>query len=90
MVVTFVRIDDRMIDQDKRFESIILPKYMRRTPSIDSLIPLLYLKGISTNDFPSALSALILADQARSRTKQQGNNRCLSAPYGKTLHQEQI
>jgi len=57
--ITRPRIDDRMIDQDKRFESIILPKYMRRTPSIDSLIPLLYLKGISTNDFPSALSALI-------------------------------
>ena len=53
------RVDDRMLDQDNRFASIVLPKYIRRTPNIDSLIPLLYLKGVSTNDFPSALSALI-------------------------------
>jgi putative transposase len=57
--ITRPRVDDRALHPDKRFESIVLPKYMRRTPSIDSLIPLLYLKGISTNDFPSALSALI-------------------------------
>ncbi len=53
------RVDDRTLNQDNRFTSMVLPKYMRRTPSIDSLIPLLYLKGISTNDFPSALSAII-------------------------------
>jgi putative transposase len=53
------RVDDRILNEDKRFTSMVLPKYMRRTPSIDSLIPLLYLKGISTNDFPSALSAII-------------------------------
>jgi len=53
------RVDDRTLNQDNRFTSMVLSKYMRRTPRIDSLIPLLYLKGISTNDFPSALSALI-------------------------------
>jgi len=53
------RVDDRALEGNKRFNSIVLPKYMRRTPSIDSLIPLLYLKGISTNDFPTALSAII-------------------------------
>jgi len=53
------RVDDRMVDQDNRFASMVLPKYIRRTPNIDSLIPLLYLKGVSTNDFPTALSALI-------------------------------
>ena len=38
----------------KRFSSAILPKYMRRAPSIDCVIPLLYLKGISTGDFTEA------------------------------------
>src|SRR5580704_1545067 len=42
-----------------RFTSAILPKYMRRAPSIDALIPALYLKGISTGDFSEALSAIL-------------------------------
>ena len=46
------------------FSSKILPRYLKRIPSIDNLIPLLYLKGISTNDFPTALSA-ILGDGAK-------------------------
>jgi len=46
-----------------KFTSQILPPYMRRSPSIEALIPLLYLKGISTNDFPEALKA-ILGEQA--------------------------
>ncbi|MCK5200501.1 MAG: IS256 family transposase [Spirochaetales bacterium] len=41
------------------FSSKILPRYLKRIPSIDNLIPLLYLKGISTNDFPTALSAIL-------------------------------
>lgn len=41
------------------FSSEILPKYMRRVPSIDALIPALYLKGISTGDFTEALSAIL-------------------------------
>lgn len=40
------------------FSSRILPRYMRRVPSIDALIPALYLKGISTGDFTEALTAL--------------------------------
>ena len=43
----------------KRFSSAILPKYMRRAPSIDCVIPLLYLKGISTGDFTEALEAIL-------------------------------
>jgi Transposase, Mutator family. len=43
----------------ERFTSNILPRYLRRMPSIDNLIPVLYLKGISTNDFPTALSAIL-------------------------------
>jgi hypothetical protein len=35
------------------------PKYMRRVPSVDALIPALYLKGISTGDFSEALRAIL-------------------------------
>ena len=40
----------------------ILPKYLRKTKSIEELIPWLYLKGISTNDFPEALQSLLGMD----------------------------
>ncbi|MCP4571490.1 MAG: hypothetical protein GY838_03995 [bacterium] len=42
-----------------RFTSAILPPYLRRTKAIDELVPWLYLKGISTGDFPDALQALL-------------------------------
>ena len=55
------RIDDRGLNgySVERFTSNILPRYLRRMPSIDNLVPVLYLKGISTNDFPTALSAIL-------------------------------
>lgn len=56
------RIDDRKLEDmtDKeRFISKILPRYLRRTASINNLIPALYLKGISTGSFPDALSAIL-------------------------------
>ena len=56
------RVDDRRRGQ--RYTSRILPPYMRRVPSIDALIPCLYLKGISTGDFSEALEA-ILGPQAK-------------------------
>jgi putative transposase len=62
------RVDDRKLRQqfpDKEFSSAILPKYMRRVASIDNLVPVLYLKGISTQDFPTALSA-ILGDSVKN------------------------
>jgi transposase-like protein len=43
----------------KRFTSAILPPYLRRVPSIDALIPALYLKGVSTGDFTEALTAIL-------------------------------
>ena len=50
----------RVRHRDKgRFSSAILPKYMRRAPSVDALIPALYLKGISTGDFSEALTAIL-------------------------------
>ena len=51
------RVQDRRADH--QFTSAILPRYMRRTPSIDALIPALYLKGVSTSQFPDALSAIL-------------------------------
>ena len=51
------RVHDRR--GDKRFTSRILPRYMRRSPSIDALIPALYLKGVSTGDFTEALTAIL-------------------------------
>jgi transposase-like protein len=49
-------------DQRVRFSSSILPPYLRRSKSIDELIPWLYLKGISTGDFQEALQALLGED----------------------------
>ena len=45
-----------------RFTSNILPKWARRSVSLDALLPVLYLKGISTGDFQEALSALLGTD----------------------------
>ena len=55
------RVDDRKLDTkvDGRFSSLILPRYMRKIPSIDNLIPVLYLKGISVNGFQDALSSIL-------------------------------
>ncbi len=46
------------------FTSAILPKYMRRIPSLETLIPALYLKGISTGNMQEALTA-ILGEKAK-------------------------
>jgi len=45
-----------------RFSSAILPPYARRSKSLEVLIPILYLKGISTGDFEAALVALLGKD----------------------------
>src|SRR3974390_532818 len=45
-----------------RFSSAILPPYARRSKSLEVLIPILYLKGISTGDFEQALAALLGKD----------------------------
>lgn len=51
------RVHDRR--EGCRFTSRILPPFMRRMPSIDALIPVLYLKGVSTGDFAEALEAIL-------------------------------
>jgi len=45
-----------------RFTSAILPRWARRTRSLDALLPILYLRGISMGDFQTALAALLGPD----------------------------
>jgi transposase-like protein len=54
--------DRRPADARERFCSAILPPYLRKTKSIEELIPWLYLKGVSTGDFSEALAALLGPD----------------------------
>jgi putative transposase len=45
-----------------RFHSALLPPYIRRSKSLEALLPWLYLKGVSTGDFSEALQALLGPD----------------------------
>ena len=60
------RVRDREADAESgeriRFTPAILPPYARRSRSLEVLIPILYLKGISTGDFEEALAALLGKD----------------------------
>lgn len=51
------RVDDRR--EGEKFFSSILPPYLRKSPKVESLLPILYLKGLSTNDFKSALAEFL-------------------------------
>ena len=65
VAVSRVKIRDRgAVDATDRirFSSSILPKWARRTRSIDALLPVLYLRGVSTGDFQEALAALLGKD----------------------------
>jgi putative transposase len=53
------RVDDRALSQEQRFNSQILPRYLRRVPSVDNLIPILYLKGVSSGDMSEALASIL-------------------------------
>ena len=54
------RVDDRRVDPSTgercRFRSAILPPYVRRSPKVAEVLPLLYLHGLSTKDFVPALA----------------------------------
>jgi transposase-like protein len=59
------RIRDRQSKSGQgriHFTSAILPRYLRRTKSIETLLPWLYLKGVSTGDFADTLAALVGKD----------------------------
>jgi putative transposase len=61
VVVRQPRVRDRQATKGARirYSPSILPRYARRSQSLEVLIPILYLKGISTGDFEEALAALV-------------------------------
>ena len=62
VAVQRVKVRDRAPAEGERrvrFTSRILPRWARRTRSLDALLPVLYLRGVSTGDFQEALAALL-------------------------------
>jgi len=61
------RVNDKRVDEQggrQRFSSRILPAYARRSPKVGEVIPILYLRGLSTGDFRPALEGLLGEDAA--------------------------
>src|SRR3954466_1681083 len=62
------RVNDRRVDEQtgerQRFSSRILPAYARRSPKVNDVLPVLYLRGLSTGDFRPALEQLLGEDAA--------------------------
>jgi putative transposase len=61
------RVNDKRVDETgerRRFSSKILPAYARRSPKVGEVIPILYLRGLSTGDFRPALEQLLGEDAA--------------------------
>ena len=60
------RVDDRRVvdGEQQTFRSRILPPYVRRSPKVAEVLPLLYLHGLSTGDFQPALAGLLGEDAA--------------------------
>ena len=60
------RVNDKRIDEEtgarQRFSSKILPAYARRSPKVTEVLPILYLRGLSTGDFRPALEGLLGED----------------------------
>jgi putative transposase len=60
------RVNDRRVDREtgerQRFGSRILPAYARRSPKVNDVLPVLYLRGLSTGDFGPALRDLLGED----------------------------
>src|SRR3954449_8695028 len=62
------RINDKRVDEHtgerQKFSSKILPAYARRSPKVNDVLPVLYLRGLSTGDFRPALEQLLGQDAA--------------------------
>ena len=62
------RVNDKRVEEQsgerQRFSSRILPAYARRSPKVGEVIPILYLRGLSTGDFRPALEGLLGEDAA--------------------------
>ena len=72
--------DRRPADQREAFTSAILPPYLRKTKSLEELIPWLYLKGVSTGDFSEALQAMLGPERRACRRRPSPGSR----PSGRT------
>ena len=65
VAVQVPRVRDRGANPDGskvRFNSSLVPPYLRKAKSVEELLPWLYLKGISTGDFSEALASLVGPD----------------------------
>jgi putative transposase len=86
------RIDDRRRDEQghrRRFTSYILPPYMRRSPKVAEVLPILYLRGLSTGDFRPALESLLGEDAAGlSPTNIARLTACWEKEYADFRHRE--
>src|SRR6266702_3062513 len=80
------RVDDRRVDpatgQRRQFQSVILPRWVRRSPKVAAVLPLLYLHGLSSSDFVPALEELLgsaagLSASVVTRLGEQGRLCCL-------------
>ena len=63
------RVNDKRVKEDgerRRFKSVILPPYMRRSPKVTEVLPLLYLHGLSSGDFVPALHGVFGSEAGRS------------------------
>ena len=63
------RVNDRRVDDKghrRRFKSVILPPYVRRSPKITEVLPLFYLHGLSSTDFVPALEEFFGSDAGLS------------------------
>jgi putative transposase len=62
------RVNDKRVEEETgermRFGSRILPAYARRSPKVNDVLPVLYLRGLSTGDFRAALEQLLGEDAA--------------------------
>src|SRR3954467_11245190 len=62
------RVNDKRVDREtgerQKFSSKILPAYARRSPKVNDVLPVLYLRGLSTGDFGPALEQLLGEDAA--------------------------
>src|SRR6266511_4263477 len=62
------RVNDKRVDEEtgerQKFSSKILPAYARRSPKVNDVLPVLYLRGLSTGDFRPALEQLLGEDAA--------------------------
>jgi putative transposase len=79
------RVNDRRVDVEgerKRFTSAILPPYMRRSPKVAEVLPILYLRGLSTGDFRQALQALLGEDAAGLSARPDGSKELIAVEDG--------